>query len=204
PDDAPRRRNSHLARSFGSPVRIWPHSREPGAARPFARWAPSSEIYPAPPGEESLMKRFVYGMLVASTLTACAPAPILVASAPAATPSGEPQTSGLSGDLAIQATDTPTKRGGTWIGAAGESDFMLAGTHDTTLGVWVDVPAASTRSRAPADVALVIDVSGSMAGAKIENARLAARDLIEKLADGDIVSIITFSDDGQKRVPPTA
>jgi Ca-activated chloride channel family protein len=152
------------------------------------------------------MKRLLYGMLVASTLTACAPAPMLVAAAPPSAPANDgdarPTPEPRQSDLAIQATDTPAKRNGAWIGAAGESDFLLPGTSDSVIGIWVDVPSAQ-KARAPADVALVIDTSGSMAGAKIENARLAARELIDKLSDGDIVSVITFSDEVRERVPPT-
>jgi Ca-activated chloride channel homolog len=150
------------------------------------------------------MKRLITGMLMVSALAACAPAPILVAAAPAAAPTDAALAPAMaSADLAIQATDQPGRRGGPWIGAAGESDFLLAGPNDTVLGVWVDVPSASQGARAPADVALVIDTSGSMAGAKIENARAAARALVLGLADGDIVSISTFSDDARERVPPT-
>ncbi len=154
------------------------------------------------------MKRLLTGMLMASALAACAPAPILVA-APAATPAGASAAQvALEGaprrdDLALQATDAPARRGGPWIGAAGESDYLLAGVNDTVLGVWIDVPSASQQARAPADVALVIDTSGSMAGPKIENARAAARTLVDKLADGDIVSLVTFADVAHERVPPT-
>ena len=155
------------------------------------------------------MYRALFGILMASTLAACAPTPLIVAApnAPNAAVLGDASTplsatpSLRSDDLAIQATDAPVKQGGPWIGAAGDSDFMLSGSNDTVLGVWVDVPSASHRARAPADVALVIDTSGSMAGPKIENARLAARELVEKLADGDIVSIFTFADAAQERVP---
>jgi Ca-activated chloride channel family protein len=55
----------------------------------------------------------------------------------------------------------------------------------------------------PVDLALVIDTSGSMGGAKIENARAAAKQLISSLADGDIVSVDTFSDRAEALVPPT-
>jgi Ca-activated chloride channel family protein len=144
---------------------------------------------------------------MACAAAACAPTPVLVAAAPAVTPAETPAPGPApelrNTDLALQASDQPGKRGGPWIGAAGESDFLLAGTSETVLGIWVDVPSASQKARAPADVALVIDVSGSMAGAKIENARAAARDLVDKLADGDIVSISAFSDEAQVLAEPT-
>lgn len=92
---------------------------------------------------------------------------------------------------------------GTWIGASGASDFVLTGTNDTFLGVWVDVPSNIKKIQAPAAVSVVIDTSGSMAGPKMEHARSAAKSLIDKLPDGDIVSVITFDDAAQERVPPT-
>lgn len=50
-------------------------------------------------------------------------------------------------------------------------------------------------------VHLVLDVSGSMAGASIENARTAAAALVDKLAPGDDFSLVTFSSDAQVLVP---
>jgi Ca-activated chloride channel family protein len=81
--------------------------------------------------------------------------------------------------------------------------MILNGTSDTFLGVWVDVPQIKVEKKPPVDLALVIDTSGSMGGAKIENARSAAKQLITNLADGDIVSIDTFSDRAEALIPPT-
>jgi len=154
------------------------------------------------------MKRLFTGVMMSATLAACAPAPMLVAAAPPAAPQAAPAPPADPGprgaDLALQATDQPgARKGGSWIGAAGESDFILAGTSESILGVWVDVPSGAGRARAQADVALVIDTSGSMAGPKIENARAAAAELVNKLADGDIVSISDFDDSARVDVPPT-
>jgi Ca-activated chloride channel homolog len=152
------------------------------------------------------MQRMLVGWLATVFFAGCAPTPILVAQEPA-TPAGAVRAideAPLRGsDAALRATDQPGRRDGPWIGAAGESDYVLAGTSDTMLGVWVDVPVNLQRAHAPADVALVIDTSGSMAGPKIDNARAAARDLVEKLSDGDIVSLQIFSDSVEERVAPT-
>ena len=147
------------------------------------------------------MKRFAYGLIAASTLAACAPAPMVVhpvAASEVSAPAGA-----SAADAAAIASDKPRQANGMWIGAAGESDYVLAGSSETVLGVWVDVPSNIVKARAPADVALVIDTSGSMAGAKMENARIAARELVSKLGDGDIVSLITFANDAEERVAPT-
>ena len=102
--------------------------------------------------------------------------------------------------------DAPRRNGtaGAWIGVAPESDVLAAnGDGTAALGVWIDAPETRPRARVPMDVSLVIDTSGSMAGPKIENARRAAGLLIDDLADGDIVSIVSFSDEARTLAAPT-
>ncbi len=48
---------------------------------------------------------------------------------------------------------------------------------------------------------LIIDVSGSMAGESITNARAAAAALVDKLAPSDDFSLVTFSNDATLKVP---
>ncbi|MEO8875856.1 MAG: VWA domain-containing protein, partial [Polyangiaceae bacterium] len=106
--------------------------------------------------------------------------------------------------VAVASSDSATVKKGEWIGTGAESDALLVGDAETTLGVWVDAPeAAPSREHVPVDLALVIDTSGSMEGAKIDNARLAAKTLVEALKDGDIVSIDRFDDDAKPVAPPT-
>lgn len=52
-------------------------------------------------------------------------------------------------------------------------------------------------ARARLSVHLVIDVSGSMSGAPLDNAKRAAKSLVDRLEPTDIVSITTFSDAGK-------
>jgi Ca-activated chloride channel family protein len=94
---------------------------------------------------------------------------------------------------------------GPWVGAAPVSEALLASEGDTQIGVWVDVPTAlSQKVRPPANIALVVDTSGSMAGMRIINARNAARSFVESLSDGDVVSLVSFDDTAAERLPPTA
>lgn len=154
------------------------------------------------------MKKSLLGVLMACVLSGCAAAPVAPPIAPepanAKPIAGDDSSKPTASPAILAAADEPSRSpAGPWVGAAGASDFVMAGVSETVLGVWIDVPSATQKKHAPASVALVIDVSGSMAGPKIENARSAARALVEKLADGDIVSIHTFSDEARERVPPT-
>jgi Ca-activated chloride channel homolog len=49
-------------------------------------------------------------------------------------------------------------------------------------------------------VHLVLDVSGSMAGESIDNARKASQALVDKLAPGDDFSLVTFSSDAEVKI----
>ncbi len=63
--------------------------------------------------------------------------------------------------------------------------------------VWMDVAikASGVQTRAPLAAALVIDRSGSMAGDKIDAARLAAERFINGLADGDMLALVSYGSD---------
>ncbi len=73
--------------------------------------------------------------------------------------------------------------------------YLVPGTSDVfaTLEVTaVDVPGSS---RAPVNLAVVIDRSGSMSGAKIENARRAASRLVDLLDEHDRLSVVHYGTD---------
>ncbi|MGV3624631.1 MAG: vWA domain-containing protein [Archangium sp.] len=73
--------------------------------------------------------------------------------------------------------------------------YLVPGTSDVfaTLEVTAaDVPGAK---RAPVNLAVVIDRSGSMSGAKIENARRAAARLVELLDENDRIAIVHYGTD---------
>jgi len=59
----------------------------------------------------------------------------------------------------------------------------------------------STASRAPLSVHIVLDVSGSMGGSAIVNARQAAESLVERLDPNDDFSMVTFSSEAKVLVP---
>ncbi len=116
-------------------------------------------------------------------------------------------SSGVSGDAtaALVATgETEAPRAASWVGAAASSDALLVGQREQSVAVWVDVPKAVKMARPPLALGFAIDTSGSMAGIKMVHARGAAQRVLAELADGDFVSLHTFSDNAVRRVPLSA
>jgi Ca-activated chloride channel family protein len=93
---------------------------------------------------------------------------------------------------------------GEWFqGAPVRSRVVVGADGQTYVGLWIDAPTVeSAGHRLPLDVALCVDTSGSMSGAKIESARMAAASFIDNLAQGDIVSLYAFSDGVRQLSPP--
>src|SRR5205814_8590747 len=63
--------------------------------------------------------------------------------------------------------------------------------------------AGKAATRAPINLALVIDRSGSMRGQRLSNATLAARAAADRLRDGDVISVVAFDTATKVIVPPT-
>ncbi len=73
--------------------------------------------------------------------------------------------------------------------------YVVPGTNDVfaTLEVSaIDVPGSR---RAPVNMALVIDRSGSMSGAKLQNAKRAAKELLDRLDERDSLAIVHYGSD---------
>ncbi|MEO7297569.1 MAG: VWA domain-containing protein [Verrucomicrobiota bacterium] len=83
-----------------------------------------------------------------------------------------------------------------------EQSVVLSGSPQE-LVVKIDLTAANAKKikRSPLNLSVVLDRSGSMTGAKIEQARQAACGLVDQLADGDIFSLVTYSTGVQVLVP---
>lgn len=109
-----------------------------------------------------------------------------------------------TGTLANANTVAVTASNGEWFqGAPVRSRVVVGADGETYVGLWIDAPVVQTGGpRLPLDVALVVDTSGSMSGAKINSARMAAASFIDNLAQGDIVSLYSFSDGVQELSPP--
>ena len=84
-----------------------------------------------------------------------------------------------------------------------DREFVLSGSPQEVV-VKIDLAAVAHQKkskRTPLNLAVVLDRSGSMAGAKIEKARQAAMGLVDQLAPGDIFSLIVYSDRADVLVP---
>ena len=66
--------------------------------------------------------------------------------------------------------------------------------HRVHVMVELRAPAAPATERAPLDVALVVDRSGSMRGAKLEAAKACAAYLARRMAAGDRLAVVTYDD----------
>ena len=151
----------------------------------------------------------VFGLVVAMGAMGCAKSGAVTSPKNAGNVSNQESaiaTDGPSGGVAsypVGKEPADFKKTSTWIGAAPESEMLAMGTREAFLGVWVDVPEVRPETRPPMEVAIVVDTSGSMAGAKIQNARAAAVQLVNNLKDGDIVALDAFSDNARTVIPPT-
>src|SRR5476649_32232 len=70
--------------------------------------------------------------------------------------------------------------------------------------VKIDLSAIADRKkvrRTPLNIAVVLDKSGSMTGAKLEKTKQAAMQLVDRLAPEDIFSLVIFSDHAEVLVP---
>jgi hypothetical protein len=73
-----------------------------------------------------------------------------------------------------------------------EFDSCPPGATSMDLLVWVVAPSTADTTRARMNIMTVLDVSGSMGGAKLNSLKETMSFVIEQLADGDRLSIVTF------------
>ena len=82
---------------------------------------------------------------------------------------------------------------------SGDGERKTNHLHVAITGFEID----DDRERAKANVAIVIDKSGSMQGDNIDQARRAAVAAVEQMSDDDIVSVVTYDDSVHVLVPAT-
>jgi Ca-activated chloride channel homolog len=146
------------------------------------------------------MSRRAFAFVVAALVCGCASARELgpTTTRPSALAAVQPPADAPVADATTP--DRPTAAS-TWVGGAAASDFMLASQSEQLVGVWVDVPAGAP-ARVPLAIALTIDTSGSMQGDPIKHARAAARKVVESMADGDLLALVTFDSHARTVIEP--
>ncbi len=89
-------------------------------------------------------------------------------------------------------------------GRLGHASLAASQDSETYLYLDIDAPADATATRAaPVNLAIVIDRSGSMSGKRLRNAVDAARGMVSRLRDGDMVSVIAYNTRADTLVSPT-
>jgi Ca-activated chloride channel family protein len=77
-----------------------------------------------------------------------------------------------------------------------------AGSREVIVQVEIEGRKADDARRVPMNLAIVLDRSGSMEGAKIEKARQAAAMAVDKLNDDDIFSLVTYDSETNLLIEP--
>ena len=88
--------------------------------------------------------------------------------------------------------DVTAMGNGVRLRIAADQSRVLTGDHDGVVMLEVQGREDGIAHRTPVALALVIDTSGSMAGDKIYQARAAAARLVSQLANGDVLTVVTY------------
>lgn len=84
----------------------------------------------------------------------------------------------------------------------GQSRLLEGLSTSADLLVRFRMPSALVKRR-PVNLALVIDVSGSMAGSPLKHAIRASQSLVDELDDGDTLSVVVYDDHVRTLIEPT-
>jgi Ca-activated chloride channel family protein len=104
--------------------------------------------------------------------------------------------------LLRQATAAPTHD--LTLRVAPERDLVYRnGSLDVVVQIDLEGRRVEQARRVPMNLAIVLDRSGSMQGAKIEKARQAACVAVDQLADDDYFSLVTFDNETDLLIPPS-
>ncbi len=81
--------------------------------------------------------------------------------------------------------------------------LLKGGPRDAIIQVELKASeSTAVKRKTPLNLSIVLDRSGSMAGAKLEKARQAARIALDQLGPDDIFSLVVYSDEAEVLIPP--
>jgi len=119
-------------------------------------------------------------------------------SAAQAEPAPGPATPGAGRVLAqpMTAQPTPAQRAGSVaVTVTPQYDLLPSNARELNLMVRLEGTGDAPATRAPLDLALVIDRSGSMSGDKLSDVKTAALELLETLQPEDTITLVSYSSD---------
>lgn len=124
---------------------------------------------------------------------------------PEAAPKPEPSEVGAPAVPAEPASTFLAQSGPLRVeGRLGHAVLPSRGGQETYVLLDVSAPEATdVESRAPVNVSLVLDRSGSMKGQRMVNAQAAVRGMMAQLRADDIVSIVAYDDEAEILMAPT-
>jgi Ca-activated chloride channel family protein len=128
-------------------------------------------------------------------------------------PAGAKTCARCGGELSFT-TEPPADERGSYLQVQMELDQVMAPAGQNierhllvTLRAPAQVPAneaaPTTAGRPPLSLTAVLDVSGSMQGDKINQAKDAVRQAVSRLHDGDSLALVTFSNQIRTVLAPT-
>lgn len=88
-------------------------------------------------------------------------------------------------------------------GRVGHPALLADRPGETLLLAAARADSAAPDRTQPLNLAIVLDRSGSMKGRRLDNAVSAARGMIQRLRDGDVVSVIAYDTETETLLPPT-
>lgn len=88
-------------------------------------------------------------------------------------------------------------------GRLGHSKLGKSSRGETFVMLEVKADAGKAKARAPVNLALAIDRSGSMKGNRLRNAVQGAIAAVDRLNEGDTITVVTFDSRSAVLVPPT-
>lgn len=143
------------------------------------------------------MSRTTLFFVVAGALALVA----LIANAPLKGQAGAPTPAGAAVPAPHVAAAAPTnavapgQAGSLGLEARLSHPLVSADGQDVYAAIDVTAAGAADMKRLPINLALVIDRSGSMAGEKLRQAKLAAHHLVDQLRDDDSLGIVHYGTD---------
>lgn len=88
-------------------------------------------------------------------------------------------------------------------GRLGYETLEAAREHENFVFLDITTKSGLVGQQSPLNLAIVLDRSGSMKGKRLSNAVSAARGMIERLRDGDVVSLVTYNTTAEVKVAST-